>query len=488
MADLSYIQRDGETQIVGQDSSGNQVNYVSADVNGNMSVKDYADGPVTAGTAAPVATLIAGFYGSVLPTLGSGQQVALQLDSSGRVLISPTTQGSLAEDHNYGTVGTNTLRAAAQIGNATGAADFAAGNSSAQTLRVVIASNQVAIPVTGTFWQTTQPVSGTFWQTTQPVSGTVAVTQSTSPWVTDGNLTNNNAAPAANNVGALTALAEGTLSASRYTTGNLVLPVVDLAGNTNVDLQYYLGVAVSKTNPIATTISDGTNVITAAISAYGTAPTGTEVMGVNAFITNTPTVNQGTSPWLTKDSADGPVTAGTVASFSQLIGGQYNSTLPTLTTGQQVALQVDTSGRLIISPTALAQGSTTSGQAGSLTLGAVTTNPPAYTTGQTDSLSLTIDGDLRVADIVNTSGQYGAQSVTTTAAEALGAATILANRKSLTITPTNGTIYWGFSNTVTTTTGSPIFKNQSMSFAIGANLHIYVIAAATTDCRIAEGS
>lgn len=45
---------------------------------------------------------------------------------------------------------------------------------------VVIASNQSAIPVTGTFWQTTQPVSiatmpttpvtGTFWQATQPVS------------------------------------------------------------------------------------------------------------------------------------------------------------------------------------------------------------------------------------------------------------------------------------------------------------------------------
>lgn len=34
-----------------------------------------------------------------------------------------------------------------------------------------------AVPVAGTFWQTTQPVSGTFWQATQPVSiaATVAV-------------------------------------------------------------------------------------------------------------------------------------------------------------------------------------------------------------------------------------------------------------------------------------------------------------------------
>jgi hypothetical protein len=41
----------------------------------------------------------------------------------------------LAEDHNYGTVGANTLRTAAQIGNATGAADFNFGTIGAQSLR-----------------------------------------------------------------------------------------------------------------------------------------------------------------------------------------------------------------------------------------------------------------------------------------------------------------------------------------------------------------
>lgn len=47
--------------------------------------------------------------------------------------------------NNYG-VSTGAVRTASQIGNTTGAADFAAGNSSAQTLRVVVASNQVSIP------------------------------------------------------------------------------------------------------------------------------------------------------------------------------------------------------------------------------------------------------------------------------------------------------------------------------------------------------
>lgn len=60
------------------------------------------------------------------------------------------------------------------------------------------------------------------------------------------------------------------------------------------------------------------------------------------------TAQQGTSPWIAKDQADGPVAPGAVASFSQLAGGQYNSTPPTLTNTQQAALQVDANGRLIV--------------------------------------------------------------------------------------------------------------------------------------------
>jgi hypothetical protein len=61
---------------------------------------------------------------------------------------------------------------------------------SASSVSVVIASDQSAVPVSGTFWQATQPISGTvavssvsgsvavtgtFFQATQPISGTVAV-------------------------------------------------------------------------------------------------------------------------------------------------------------------------------------------------------------------------------------------------------------------------------------------------------------------------
>lgn len=94
-------------------------------------------------------------------------------------------------------------------------------------------------------------------------------------------------------------------------------------------------------------------------------------------------------------------------------------------------------------------------------------------------------GVVSVQDVLNGSIQFRAQSVTTTAAEALGAATILAGRKSLVITPTNGNIYWGGSG-VTTTSGTPIVAGQTVILSVTSNVHIFVIGLATTDVRIVE--
>lgn len=60
------------------------------------------------------------------------------------------------------------------------------------------------------------------------------------------------------------------------------------------------------------------------------------------------TVTQGTSPWIASDLADGPVTPGIAAAKSMLGGGVYNSSAPTLTNGQQAALQMDSTGALKI--------------------------------------------------------------------------------------------------------------------------------------------
>lgn len=176
MADLGYIDRTAETKIVGQDSTGNSVFYVSADANGNMLVKDYSNGPVTAGTAATVSSLIGGQFNTSLPTLTNTQQSAIQLDSSGRLIIRPLTSADVVSAVQSGT-----------------------------------------------------------W-TVQP-----------------GNTAN-------------------------------------------------------------------------------------------------------TTPWLVTDSSDGPVTPGAVAAKSSLAGGQFNTVLPTLTNGQQSAMQLDSSGRLIVTSNGTAVG------------------------------------------------------------------------------------------------------------------------------------
>ena len=107
-------------------------------------VKDNSLGTVAAGTAGTQSSLAGGVFNTALPTLTTGQQAALQLDSSGRLIIAPSTSASIVTvsnlpttvDTNYGTVGTSTIRTASQIGNATGAASFGAGATGAQTLRV----------------------------------------------------------------------------------------------------------------------------------------------------------------------------------------------------------------------------------------------------------------------------------------------------------------------------------------------------------------
>jgi hypothetical protein len=68
LADLPYIQQRAEVSITGQDSTGDQVNYVTADANGNMAVKDYADG-ATGAAVPPVSTQVAGSDGTDLRTL-----------------------------------------------------------------------------------------------------------------------------------------------------------------------------------------------------------------------------------------------------------------------------------------------------------------------------------------------------------------------------------------------------------------------------------
>lgn len=180
----------------------------------------------------------------------------------------------------------------------------------------------------------------------QPVSGTVTANQGTSPWVISGSITTS---PNVN--------------------------VHDGAGNTisstgtslNVDVTNTIPVSQSGTwniNNISGTISLPTGASTSALQTTGNTslasidskiPSGLTVSstrllvdgsGVTQPVSGTVTANQGTTPWTIQgDSASGASKAGNPVQ----IGGVFNTTQPTVTTGQTVEAQSTARGALIVS-------------------------------------------------------------------------------------------------------------------------------------------
>lgn len=245
MADLTYGQSALLTSITGADSTGAETNIVNADSNGNLLVKPASNGPVTPGTVATFSSLVGGQFNTSLPTLTNTQQSAIQVDSSGRLLVSIASSiavtGPLTDTQLRatpvpvsGTVtanqgGTwNVTNISGTVSLPTGASTSAlqtSGNASLSTIAtntpalgqatmansspVVIASNQSALAVTGTFFQATQPVS---------IATNVVVV---------GTATDNTA----NSTAKLPALvAVATTAAPSYTNTNMVPLSTDLTG------------------------------------------------------------------------------------------------------------------------------------------------------------------------------------------------------------------------------------------------------------------
>jgi hypothetical protein len=94
--------------------------------------------------------------------------------------------------------------------------------------------------------------------------------------------------------------------------------------------------------------------------------------------------------------------------------------------------------------------------------------------------------DIRSSDSLHSGGTHGALSVSTTAVELRVGGSRLTNRKLVTALP-DGTIYWGYTNAVTTSTGTPIYKDQYVIWAADDTASIYLIAASgTKNVRITE--
>lgn len=95
---------------------------------------------------------------------------------------------------------------------------------------------------------------------------------------------------------------------------------------------------------------------------------------------------------------------GAAAPNALVAGGVYNSSPITVTSTNAAALQIDSTGVLKIDcfvNCGIAQGATTSGQNGSLVMGAATTAAPSDTTADSYPLSLDTNGGMRVSPACN---------------------------------------------------------------------------------------
>jgi hypothetical protein len=100
------------------------------------------------------------------------------------------------------------------------------------------------------------------------------------------------------------------------------------------------------------------------------------------------------------------------------------------------------------------------------------------------------NGKLETSQISNNSGVEGALTVGTSAVELKVGASALSNRINATlINNSNTDIYWGYTNAVTTTTGTPIVKGQFACWSVGPNTSIFLIAgSAGNNTRITESA
>lgn len=242
--------------------------------------------------------------------------------------------------------GTSSVQFGTAIGATGTPVGFKDGSGNFQALLGDVTNGQwvsikasVAIPVTGTFFQATQPVSAV----SLPLPAGAA-TQTTSAAI-------------------LSAL--GT----PFQAGGSI-------GNTS-----FAATQATASNLNATVVGTGTFAVQATLQASATIAIGkVDPNTLGSWGLQASTQNSAT-----------PTNGG-------LVLAQFNTSPTTITPGNVSPLQMDNAGNLrvtVAGAIGLAQGSTTSGQTGSLIMAAVTTAAPSYTTAQTSPLSLDLAGNLR---------------------------------------------------------------------------------------------
>jgi len=235
------------------------------------------------------------------------------LQTTGNSSLSSLDTKKVQEALDFG-ASTGAVRTVAQLGNATGAAAFNAGTTTAQTLRVVLPTDQTSIPAaqSGT-WNITN-VSGTVSLPTGASTSALQTTGNSSLSSIDGKLNSLGQKTSANSVPVTIASDQSAVPASQSGTWTVQ------QGNTPT--------AVANAWAVKTT--DGTN--TQAVKAASTAAVAADPAAVVALSPNSNTV-QGTVANSGVDSGN-PVK----------IGGVYTATPVAVTSGDRADAQSDKFG------------------------------------------------------------------------------------------------------------------------------------------------
>jgi hypothetical protein len=314
----------------------------------------YTAGGLTHNNAAPTATnigVLPAIANQVHPTFNEGDQVLLTEDLSGnlRVKFNADTSGNASGTYQSLTAvdgGTTSGTLADQVclncdlttSQGYALTQTAWGTATASTGAIAV---NASLAIGATMVSATHPV---------PISATAAANAKTNPifdQLSDGT----------NQMGAMTAYGTApsgySLPVNAYVTNTVTVggsvttsgtATVTPAGSTVWEVAPTSS-ANTKTNPFFFSRTDGTNVETASMAAWGTAPTGTYVpgtnaelfVGTNAVSTTHPVPIQGT---LTHNNA-----APTSNNIGALVAECFSSG-PTYTAGDQVLLNVDTNGLL----------------------------------------------------------------------------------------------------------------------------------------------
>jgi hypothetical protein len=329
-----------------------------------------------------------------------------------------------------------------------------AGNTDLMTMAGCVRVDSAAIATgvaAGDVSRCSVDATGRLWVHVGVVDGTVAATQSgawsvgqTGTWtVQPGNTANTTAWLVTGTGGTFPATQSGTwnmrmqdgagnalTSLSLGAQRAITVSILDGSGNQVTAFSGSGGTASNFTSAIpsagtAAGFSDGTNMQMARVADCDTGAgafyclainlvkrtngTPTELIGQAAMAASLPVTLASDQSTLTVTGAGG--------TFPATQSGTWNIGTVTAVTAITNALPAGTN---VIGVTGVAQGSTTSGQSGGLTQGAVTTAAPTYTTAQTSPLSLQTDGSLRTA--VTNTVTVGSHAVTNAGTFAVQAA------------------------------------------------------------------